>query len=402
MTYLNDELRELRDEARKFTRTEVLPEANERDPRKENMSDELIRKLGEQGYFGIMTPEEYGGMGLGTLAYAVVTEELSRGWMSVASIIARGGNLPGATEEQKAEYVPEMVHGEKISAVSISEPGAGSDVANMSTIAERDGDEYVINGKKKWAGYAKESDFIILYAKTNQNTTPAHRGISSFIVEKPPGTFDREGLSGERIDKIGYHGFETWRLTLDDVRVPVDKLIGDEEGKAFYHIMSFFEPARIHTAARAIGLARGALEDSLEYAQEREQFNQPIGDFQAIRFKLADMATKVEFTRQLTHYAATQHEKGNRCDLEACMAKLIASEMAEKVTSEGIQIHGGNGYTTEYPLERYWRDARLTKIFEGTSEIQKRIISDRLFEDGLPYGTYTMDDEGGEQHGPHQ
>jgi alkylation response protein AidB-like acyl-CoA dehydrogenase len=383
MSYLNDELRELREEAREFTQNEVLPEANERDPNEEKISDELVEKLREKGYFGIMVPEEYGGMGLGPMAYAVITEELSRGWMSVASIIARGGSLPGATEEQKEEYVPKLAAGKMIRSVSISEPDAGSDVAGMRTAAIRDGDEYVINGNKKWAGYAKESDFIMLYAKTDPDADPGHKGVSSFIVEKTPGTFDLDGLSGERINKIGYHGFDTWSLEFDDVRIPADKLIGDEEGQAFYHIMEHFEPARIHTAARAIGLARGALEDSLAYAQEREQFDQPIGEFQSVRFKLATMATKIEAARQLTHYVASQKESGDRCDMEACMAKYYASEMAEEVTSEGIQIHGGNGYTRDYPLERYWRDARLTKIFEGTSEIQQRVIADRLNDYGV-------------------
>ncbi|PGF13859.1 acyl-CoA dehydrogenase [Natrinema sp. CBA1119] len=381
MTYLNDELRMLRDETREFVQNEVLPEANERDHNDEPMSDDLIKKLGEMGYFGLVGPEEYGGLGMGPLAYAVVTEELARGWMSVASIIARGQNLHGATEEQKEEYVPDMVRGNRLQATSISEPGAGSDVAGMSTTAEKVGDEYEIDGTKTWCTFAKGADFIVLYAKTDPEKR--HKGVSSFIIDKTPGEFDVDGLEANSIDKIGYKGWETWELHLDNVRVPEDKLIGGEEGQAFYNIMEFFEPARIHTAARAIGLARGALEDSLDYAQEREQFDQPIGEFQSIRFKLATMATKIESARQLTHYVAKQKERGDRCDMEACMAKYHASEMAEEVTSEGIQIHGGNGYTTDYPLERYWRDARLTKIFEGTSEIQQRVIADRLFERGV-------------------
>ncbi|MFP4625895.1 MAG: acyl-CoA dehydrogenase family protein [Natronomonas sp.] len=383
MTVLDDELRMLRDETRSFTANEVLPEANERDSEKEEMSDELIEKLGDMGFFGITTPVEYDGLGMGALAYAVVTEELARGWMSVASIIARGQNLSGATDEQKAEYLPEMARGERLQAISISEPGAGSDVAAMSTTAEKDGDEYVLNGQKTWCTFARGADFIVIYAKTDPEASPPHRGISSFIVDKTPGEFDVDGLSGRALDKIGYHGWKTWELNLDSVRVPEEKLVGREEGQGFYHIMDFFEEARVHTAARAIGLARGALEDSLEYATQREQFDQPIGDFQSIRFKLATMATKIEAARQLTHYVADQVDEGGRCDLEACMAKYYASEMAEEVTSEGIQIHGGNGYTTDYALERYWRDARLTKIFEGTSEIQQRVIADRLFEDGV-------------------
>lgn len=383
MSYLTDELRMIRDQAREFTMNEVLPEANERDPEEERMSRDLIEKLADLGYFGIMAPEKYGGLDLGPLAYAVVTEELARGWMSVASIIARGQGLWGGTEAQQEEYVPDMVEGKRLQAVSISEPGAGSDVASISTNARKDGNEYVINGTKTWCTYAKNADFIVLFARTDPDATSRHRGISSFIIDKTPGEFDVEGLEANKHNTIGYHGWYSWELHLDDVRVPEDKLIGGEEGRAFYNVMEGFETARIHTAARAIGLARGALEDSRQYAQTREQFGQPIGEFQGIRFKLATMASKVEAARQLTHYVAKQKERGDRCDMEACMAKYFASEIAEEVTSEGIQIHGGNGYTTEYPLERYWRDARLTKIFEGTSEIQQRVIADRLFEQGI-------------------
>ena len=386
MTYLTDELRMLRDETRKFTENEVLPEANERDPANERMSDELIQKMADMGFFGIMTPEEYGGLGMGPLAYATVTEELARGWLSVASIIARGQNLSGATEAQKEEYLPDMAAGERLKAVSISEPGAGSDVAGMSTTAEKVGDEYEINGQKTWCTFAKGADFILLYARTDPDPSKRHEGISSFIVDKTAGEFDVDGLSATKLDTIGYHGWHSYELSLNNVRVPEDNLVGGEEGKGFYHIMDFFEPARVHTAARAIGLARGALEDSLEYAQDRVQFEKPIGEFQSIRFKLATMATKIEAARQLTHYVANVKKEGGRCDMEACMAKYFASEMAEEVTSEGIQILGGNGYTTDYPLERYWRDARLTKIFEGTSEIQQRVIADRLFENGVHAG----------------
>jgi alkylation response protein AidB-like acyl-CoA dehydrogenase len=383
MSYLTDEHRMIRDETREFVKNEVLPEANERDPKNERMSDELIEKLGEMGYFGLKTPEKYGGLAMDNLAYAVVTEELARGWMSVASIIARGQNLAGASERQKEEYVPDMAEGKRIQATSISEPGAGSDVASMTTTAEKVGDEYEISGQKTWATYAKGSDFIVVYAKTDPEARPKHRGISSFIVDKTPGEFDVDGLTGNKLNTIGYHGWYSWELNFDNVRVPEDKLVGEEEGQGFYHIMEFFEPARVHTAARAIGLARGALEDSLSYAQDREQFGQPIGEFQAIRFKLATMATKIEAARQLTHYVAKQVDQDKRTDMEACMAKYYASEVAEEVTSEGIQVHGGNGYTTDYPLERYWRDARLTKIFEGTSEIQQRVIADHLFDRGV-------------------
>lgn len=378
---ISDEHRMLRDETRKFVDNEVRPEASERDTNKEPMSDELISQLGNMGFFGILIDEEYGGLGLDLMAYALIAEELSRGWLSVGSIIARGQSLAGATEEQKSEYLPKMANGEALKAIAISEPEAGSDVANMQTRAVQDGDEYVLNGTKMWITFAKESDFVLTYAVTDPDAEPAHKGISGFIVEKPAGTFDREGLSGSPVNKIGYHGWETWQVYFDDVRVDADKLVGGKEGNGFYQIMEFFEEGRVHTAARAVGLARGALEDSMQYATQRNQFGEPISNFQAIRFKLAEMATKTEAARALTLQVAQAVDAGERADAEAAMAKLFASDVAEEVTSEGIQIHGGYGYTTDFDVERYWRDARLTKIFEGTNEIQKRIIADRLLSD---------------------
>ncbi|MFC4248054.1 acyl-CoA dehydrogenase family protein [Natribaculum luteum] len=375
---LSDEHRLFRDETRKFVENEVLPEARERDVEQEPMSDDLIRQMAEMGFFGILIDEEYDGLGLDLKTYAVIAEELSRGWLSVGSIIARGQSLAGATEAQKEHYLPKMARGEMLKSIAISEAEAGSDVSNMRTRAEKDGDEYVLNGQKMWCTFAKGSDFILTYAVTDPDAEPAYKGISGFIVEKPAGTFDREGLSGQPVNKIGYHGWKTWMVNFDDVRVSEDKLVGGEEGQGFYQIMEFFEEGRVHTAARAVGLARAALEDSLEYAQDREQFDQPISDFQAIRFKLADMATKIEAARALTLLVAEAVDRGDRADAQAAMAKLFATEIAEEVTSEGIQIHGGYGYTTEFDVERHWRDARLTKIFEGTNEIQKRIIADRL------------------------
>jgi len=375
---LSDETRMIRDETRRFVEQEVIPEARARDADGRDMSRELIDALGEMGFFGILIDEEHGGLGLDLQAYAAVAEELSRGWLSVGSIIARGQSLAGATPEQREQYLPKMATGECLKSIAISEPGAGSDVAAMSTRAERDGDEYVLNGQKTWTTFAKGSDFILTYAVTDPDAEPAYRGISGFIVEKPRDTFDLDGLSGQPIDKIGYRGWKTWEVNFDDVRIPADALVGDEEGQGFYQIMEFFEEGRVHTAARAVGLARGALEDSLQYATEREQFDRPIGEFQAIRFKLADMATKIEAARALTLMVAEAVDRGEQAAAEAAMAKLFATDIAEEVTSEGIQIHGGYGYTTDFDVERYWRDARVTRIFEGTNEIQKRIIADEL------------------------
>lgn len=385
MSHLNEELRMMRDEAREFTKNEVIPEANERDPKEEPISMDLREKLGEMGYFGILAREEYGGLDLGAMAYAVITEELARGWMSVASIIVRGQGFRG-TEEQEERWARKMATGERLHAVALTEPQAGSDLRSLQATAEKDGDEYILNGEKTFCTFAKGADGISVLARTPDLE---NRNMASFIIDKPRDTFDYEGLEGSKLDTIGYHGWQSYQLQLNDVRVPVENLVGGEDASGgIAQTFSGLTLARVHTAARSIGLARGALEDSLDYAQQREQFGQPIGEFQAIRFKLATMATKIEAARQLTHSVAARAdaEPGLRYDKEAAMAKYFASEMSEEVTSEGIQIHGGNGYTTDYPLERYWRDARLTKIFEGTSEIQQRIISDRLFDNGVHGG----------------
>jgi alkylation response protein AidB-like acyl-CoA dehydrogenase len=362
---------------------EVLPIANELDPIKGEIPMSLRDQLAELGYFAILVPEEFGGLGLGVVEYALVTEELARAWMSVSSIIRSGnGFTPGFSDELKAEYLPKMARGELLGAFALSEPDVGSDAAAISCRAARDGDEWVINGAKMWCTFADGADFIVVFARTGMpDPERKHLGISAFLIEKERGGFPT-GINATPMPKIGYFGWKTFELAFDDFRIPADRLLG-EEGRAFYTAMVSLDVARVHTAARAIGLARGALEDSLRYSRERIQFGKPIGDFQAIRFKLAEMATEIEAARHLMLYAANEIDKGRRADREAAMAKLFATEMAERVTSEGIQIHGGAGYTTDFAVERYWRDARLTKIFEGTSEIQKRVISGTLIKEGV-------------------
>lgn len=377
--YMTEERLAIQAMAREFAMKEVLPVANELDPLQQDIPMSLRDKMGELGFFGILIPEEYGGLGLGVFEYCLITEELARAWMSVASIVARGNGLGGGfSEEQRQKYLPRTARGEFLGAFALSEPGAGSDVANLRCRARREGDEWVVNGAKMWCTFADGADYITLFARTDPQVDPKrrHLGISAFLIEKERGGFPK-GISGNPVRKIGYHGWKTWELAFDDFRLPADALLG-EEGRAFYSAMGSMEVARAHTAARAIGLSRGALEDSIKYAHQREQFGQPIGNFQAIRFKIATMATEIEAARQLMYHVATEIDSGRRCDTEASMVKYFASEMAERVTSEGIQIHGGAGYTTDFAVERYWRDARLTKIFEGTSEIQQRVISDAL------------------------
>jgi alkylation response protein AidB-like acyl-CoA dehydrogenase len=390
MSYMTEERQMIQQTAREFAMNEVLPVANKLDPEQGDIPMDLRAKMGKLGFFGIMIPEEYGGQGLGVFEYVLVTEELARAWMSVASIIARGNGMgAGWTEVQRKEFLPKMARGEFLGAAALSEPDAGSDLANVSCRATRDGDGWVINGTKTWCTFADGANFITLLARTRQPSDPRrrHEGISQFVILKEPGKFP-PGLTASSIRKIGYFGWKTWELHFDNFRLPADALMGRErenagEGRAFYSTAAFLAVARVHTAARSVGLARGGLEDALGYAHKRVAFGHPIGDFQAIRFKLANMATEIEAARQLTYYAADQVDQRNpNIGKEASMAKVFASEMAERVTSEALQIHGGYGYTKDFPLERYWRDARLTKIFEGTSEIQLRIISDSLLGRG--------------------
>ena len=390
MTYLTAERLELQSQAREFAMNEVLPVANELDRKEEDIPRDLIAKMGEKGYFGIMIPAQYGGLGGRVFEYCLITEELSRAWMSSASVIARaqGMGVNMLPADKREEYLRKQVRGEFIGAFALSEAEAGSDVANVQCRAERVGDQWVFNGEKKWVGWAKAADFIVLFARTAEmDPTQRWKGISSFLILKERDSFP-DGITGTKIEKIGYFGITTWVLRFDDFRLPVNEPAdarmyeGDRprrgQGMAFLGAVSGLNTARVHTAARATGAAQGALDEAIAYAKQRNQFGRPIADFQAVRFKLANMATQVEAARQLWHWAAQRTDDGTATPQDASMAKLFASEMSERVTSDAIQVLGGEGYTRNHAAERHWRDARLTKIFEGTSEIQMRIISDAL------------------------
>jgi alkylation response protein AidB-like acyl-CoA dehydrogenase len=370
--------------ARDFAMGRVLPIANELDPQQGLIPDTLRKEMGELGFFGIMIPEKYNGLGLGVFEYALVTEELARAWMSVASIIARANVAASVPTEQRADLISKAARGEWLGAFAMSEPDAGSDVASVRTRATKVDGGYLISGQKMWCTFADQANCIVVVARTQPyDPDRRHAGIRQFAVHKEPGSFPA-GVSGNPIRKIGYHGWHTWELSFDECFVPDDALLGgdrresDDPDAGFKRTASGMTVPRIHTAARAIGLARGALEDSVAYVQQRRQFDRPIGDFQAIRFKIANMAAKIEACRALMYQVADDADHGEPVDVQAAMVKYLASEMSERVTSEAIQIHGGAGYTTDFPVERYWRDARLTKIFEGTSEIMQRIISDSL------------------------
>jgi alkylation response protein AidB-like acyl-CoA dehydrogenase len=382
MTVLTAAQVKLRDDAREFTATEVLPLANELDPMKQDIPFSLIDKMAKQGYFGIMIEANYGGLGLGMTEYCLVTEELARGWMSVASVIARangtGSQVADAT--RRIDLLRRQAAGQLISAGAFTEPEAGSDLAAVSTTAEQHGDVFVVNGRKRWIGWAKAADAILILART----APGRRdGLDFFLLEKQRGTFP-QGITGEPIPKIGYHGITSWALELGNVEVPAqNRLVGPngETGAGFAMFGDLINWGRLHTAARAVGAARGALEDATSYARQRVQFGKPISDFQGIKFRLADMATQVEAARALYLRAAAQYDAGLDCRAECSMAKLFASEAAERIASSAMQVLGGNGYTTENAVERHWRDARLTQIFEGTSEIQRTIIAQHLLRD---------------------
>jgi alkylation response protein AidB-like acyl-CoA dehydrogenase len=362
--------------AREFSMKEVLPVANELDRVKGEIPMSLRQKMADMGYFGIRIDPKYGGLGLGLFEYCLITEELARSWMSVASIIARTGGGGGGTEEERAERLRRVARGELLTAAALSEPEAGSDLGNVSCKATRDGDEWVINGNKMWCTFADGADAISVLCRIgDRDPNSGHRsGTGSFFFEKERGTFP-PGLTGTSINKIGYFGWKTWELHFDDFRLPASALQVPRGGQERQYELS---NARVHTAARAVGLSRGALEDSIAYSKHRVQFRQPIANFQAIRFKIAEMAAEIEAARQLYYHACDLDDRHEPSDKESSMAKWFATEMAERVTSQALQIHGGVGYTDDLPIQRYWRDARVTKIFEGTSEIQLKIVSDLL------------------------
>ncbi|MXW03384.1 MAG: acyl-CoA dehydrogenase [Holophagales bacterium] len=370
----------LRRIAREFTDKEVLPVANELDPKKETIPQSLIDQMGELGFFGIVIPEEYGGAGLGAFEYCLVAEELARGWMSVASIIARGNGFYRSIPfdgEERLKRIRLMAEGKYLGALAMSEPEVGSDISSITCRARVEDDHWVITGNKYWCTFADGANFIQVIARTEGDPAKRHAALTGIGIEKPPGELP-EGVTGSPIPKIGYHGWKTWELHFENVRVPITKQQRESKGQAFYGMTRGLQTARAHTAARSIGLAQGALEQAIAYSKERIQFRRPIADFQAIRFKIANMAAEVEAARQLNHSVCAKIDTGVSCAKEAAMVKYYAAEMSERVCSDALQVLAGAGYTTDYPVERYWRDARLTKIFEGTSEIMLKIVSDEL------------------------
>ncbi len=365
---------------RRFAEKEVRPVASEMEHRNE-YPHALVEQMKKLGLFGLNTPEEYGGAPVDSTTFVRIFEELSRAWMGLAGVLgthlvmcdvlARFG-----TAEQKRRFLPALATGEKRGGICLSEPNAGSDLQAITTSARRDGEVYRVNGSKMWVTNGRHGNAFLLLAKTDPAAQPAHQGMSAFLIEK-----GSAGLSvGRDIDKLGYKSVETCELHFDEFPVPAANLIGGVEGQGFKQVMTGLESERINVAARGLGLAQAALEDAIRYAQVRVAFGKPICEHQSIQIKLADMATKIEAARLLTYSAAQKRDCGERSDLEAGMAKLFATETAAEVSLEAMRILGGNGYSKDFAVERYYRDAPLLLIGGGTNELQRLIIARGLLQ----------------------
>ena len=377
---LSEEHEAIRQVAREFAEKKLIPRADEFD-RTGKIDLKLARELGEAGFLGVIIPEEYGGTGLDTVAYAIISEELGRGCASHATIVGAHNSLFGypvllfGTEEQKKKFLPPICAGEKFAAFSLSEPGAGSDAAGIECVAVRDGDDYVLNGNKIFVTNGAFADFIIVMAKTEKKAGP--RSITAFLIEK-----DMPGFGiGHIEEKMGFHASPTTELILEDVRVPKENVLG-KPGLGFKVAMESLNSGRISVGSSALGMAQRAFELALKYSRERKQFGQPISSFQLIQSHLANMHCRIEAARWLCLNAAWRKDQGMDYVQQAAMAKLTASEAATYVSHKAIQILGGYGYLREYEVERIYREARLTELFEGTSEIQRLVIARNLVKHG--------------------
>lgn len=365
---------------RKFVEKEVIPVASELEHRNE-YPHELVRQMQAMGLFGLNIPEEYGGANVDTTTLAMVFEEISRGWLGLAGIIGSNSVMCDVlvrfgTDDQKRRYLPALATGERRGGICLSETNAGTDLQSIRTTASRDGDVYRIQGSKMWITNARHGNTFLLLAKTDPAAQPAHRGMSAFIIEK-----GAPGLTvGRDIDKLGYKSVETCELHFDNFPVPAGNLIGGVEGRGFKQVMTGLESERLNVAARGLGIARAAFEDAIRYAQRRVTFGKPIAEHQTIQIKLADMATRIEASRLLIYSAAEKRDRGERCDLEAGMAKLFATETAAEVSFEAMRILGANGYSKDFAVERYYRDAPLVVIGGGTNELQRLIIARNLLK----------------------
>ena len=377
---LTDEQKAIRDEVRRFGENEVVPVATEYDEAEE-YPYEVMEKAAEAGLLGPSIPLEYGGAGYSPIETAIIVEELFAADPGIGLCIASAGFgaesiVAFGTEDQKERFLPRIAEGDAIMGSAISEPDVGSDVSSVSTSAEKDGDEWVVNGNKMWITNGSVGDFFVVLCKTDPEASGRYNGFSQIIVES-----DRDGFQADKITgKLGIRASDTAELIFDDVRVPEENLVGTEGG-GFLQLMQFFDETRTMVAAQGVGIARGATERALQYAQEREQFGRPISDFQAIKHKLAEMRTQTEAARTITQKSAWSVEHGDgQLTALASMAKEFASRVAVEVADEAVQVHGGAGYVNDFDVERFYRDAKITQIYEGTTEIQKNIIAREILE----------------------
>jgi alkylation response protein AidB-like acyl-CoA dehydrogenase len=392
-TEKTDEQRAITEMVRQFVDEQIIPRAEHYD-HEDEFPEPIVEQMKELGLFGVTIPEEYGGMGLDLTTYAMIVEELSRGWISISGVVNThfiGSYLlmKFGTDEQRERLLPRMATGELRAAFSLSEPEVGSDVQGIKSTAKKlDDGAYEINGQKMWVTNGLMSGVVFVLVKTDPKAEPAYKGMTCFITEKEPGAGENKGeYAGltipPKIKKMGYKGVESTELVYDGYRCPAEMILGGEEGglgKGFVQMMDALEVGRVNVAARGVGIAQRALELALRYSQERKTFGKPIAQHQAISFKLADMATKIEAARLLTIKAARMKDAGQRSDIEAGMAKLFASETGKECVEQAFRIHGGYGYSKEYEIERLYRDAPLLLIGEGTSEIQRMVIGKKLLE----------------------
>jgi (2S)-methylsuccinyl-CoA dehydrogenase len=385
---LDDTLESIREEMRKFADTEVIGNAQKWHLTNSYIPLDVIAQMSALGVFGLTIPEDFGGMGLGKESMCVVSEELSRGYIGVGSLgtrseIAAELILGSGTDAQKKKWLPKIASGEVLPTAVFTEPNTGSDLASIKTRAVREGDVYKVYGNKTWITHPVRADLMTLLVRTNPKER-GHRGLSMLLAEKPRGDdknpFPAQGMSGTEIEVLGYRGMKEYEIAFDGFVVKAENLLGGTEGLGFKQLMQTFESARIQTAARAIGVAQAAMEQALDYAQNRAQFGGPIVGFPRVADKIVMMATEIMIARQLTYYAAREKDSGRRCDLEAGMAKLLAARVAWAAADNAVQVHGGNGFALEFPVSRILCDARILNIFEGAAEIQAQVIARRLLD----------------------
>ena len=385
---LDDTLESIREEMRKFADTEVIGNAQKWHLTNSYIPLDVIAQMSALGVFGLTIPEDFGGMGLGKESMCVVSEELARGYIGVGSLgtrseIAAELILGSGTDVQKQKWLPKIASGEVLPTAVFTEPNTGSDLASIKTRAVREGDVYKIYGNKTWITHPVRADLMTLLVRTNPKES-GHRGLSMLLAEKPRGDdknpFPAKGMSGTEIEVLGYRGMKEYEIAFDGFEVKAENLLGGAEGLGFKQLMQTFESARIQTAARAIGVAQAAMEQALDYAQNRTQFGGPIVGFPRVADKIVMMAVEIMIARQLTYYAAREKDSGRRCDLEAGMAKLLAARVAWAAADNAVQVHGGNGFALEFPVSRILCDARILNIFEGAAEIQAQVIARRLLD----------------------